>query len=100
MFDTKAILKQCGIQPVQSGTCGHQLGWGPTAGRPAFDAICPADGKLSAQIVGSNAAEYQSIIDASVSVQKSWAMVPAPRRGELVRRIGELVQANMEALAA
>ncbi|TFW32904.1 aldehyde dehydrogenase family protein [Massilia horti] len=100
MFDTQEILARCGIEPVQSGTYGVQSGWAPTAGRATFEAICPADGKLSAHIAGSTAEDFQAILAASVAAQQRWRMVPAPRRGEFVRRIGELVEDNLAALAA
>ena len=100
MFDTQSILARMGIEPVKSGTYGKQLGWAPCAGRATFDAVCPADGKASARIAGSNAADFEAIVAGSVAAQKDWRMVPAPRRGEFVRRIGELVEQNMDALAA
>ena len=100
MFDTQEILTQAGIAPVQAGSYGATLGWSAVEGRSAFDAISPADGKLSARIAGSTKEDYEAIISASVEAQKRWRMVPAPRRGEFVHRIGELVSQNMDMLAA
>lgn len=100
MFDTQDILQKAGIAAVQSASYGATLGWAPVDGRSTFDAICPADGKLSARIAGSTAEDYEAIVSASLDAQKRWRMVPAPTRGEFVRRIGELVEENMEMLAA
>ena len=55
---------------------------------------------LAGRIAGSTAEDYEAIVSASLDAQKRWRMVPAPTRGEFVRRIGELVEENMEMLAA
>ncbi|HWK60281.1 MAG TPA: aldehyde dehydrogenase family protein [Eoetvoesiella sp.] len=100
MFDTQSALEKFGLQGVHSGTYVHTKGWGPVEGRPAFDAVCPADGKAVAKVAASTREDYEAIIAAAVDVQKSWRMVPGPRRGELVLRIGQLINENMADLAA
>jgi len=99
MFDTHQILTRCGIAALQSGSHASPIGWTATEGRASFTAVCPADGQPSARIAESTAQDYQAIVDCAVSAQKSWREVPAPRRGEFVKRIGELVAENMDALA-
>ncbi|GHT80466.1 aldehyde dehydrogenase [Betaproteobacteria bacterium] len=98
MFDSQTILTATGIAPVQAGAYIPHTGWSSTAG-PNFDAVCPADGKLNARIAGATAADFDAIIQAAVAAQEKWRMVPAPQRGELVRRIGELIKQNIDALA-
>lgn len=100
MFDTQSALAKFGLQTVHSGTYLHTTGWGPVEGRAVFDAVCPADGLAVAQVAASNEADYEAAIAAAVQVQKSWRMVPAPRRGELVLRIGQLINENIADLAA
>jgi aldehyde dehydrogenase (NAD+) len=64
-----------------------------------IQAVCPADNETVGQIAASTAEDYKEIMQTSVAYQKKWRMVPAPRRGELINRIGQLVQQNMDALA-
>jgi len=71
----------------------------PIEGRSGFAAICPADGKISTHIAESTADDYQKIIEVAQRAQTRWREVPAPRRGELIKRIGELVTENIDALA-
>lgn len=100
MFDTKQVLADMGIAPIQAGAYVPAEGWIPIEGRAAFDVICPADGTVSARIAGAEEADYERIVAAAISAQKRWRMVPAPRRGELVHRIGKLIAEHMESLAA
>ncbi|HUH86517.1 MAG TPA: aldehyde dehydrogenase family protein [Pusillimonas sp.] len=99
-FDTESALARFDLQGVHSGTYLATQGWGPVQGRATFDAVCPADGCIVSKVAASNREEYEAIIAAAVETQKSWRMVPAPRRGELVLRIGQLIQQNMNELAA
>ncbi|MDO5696627.1 MAG: aldehyde dehydrogenase family protein [Dermatophilus congolensis] len=99
-FDTNAVLAEFGLDKVHSGTYSDAHGWGPTEGRTNIEHICPADGEHTGTIAGSNAEDYEKIISAAVEAQKEWALVPPPRRGELVLRIGQLISENMETLAA
>jgi aldehyde dehydrogenase (NAD+) len=99
MFDTQRVLEHFGIGEVATGGFVPGQGWLPTEGRCAFDALCPADGRLVAKVAGATAEDYEAIISAAYEAQKSWRMVPAPRRGELVLRIGQLMEENMEQLA-
>jgi len=99
MFEPTQILTRCGIQSLQSGSHASRMGWTPIEGRASFDAICPADGKTSARIADSTADDYRAIVACARQAQLAWRNVPAPRRGELVKRIGELVAENIDALA-
>jgi aldehyde dehydrogenase (NAD+) len=49
----------------------------------------PATGKPLAAVSLDDAAAYSRTIDASVKVYKSWRMVTAPERGQVVRAIGD-----------
>lgn len=99
-FDAARALARFNLDKTHSGTYVHTQGWGPVEGRDVFDAICPADGEVVGKVAGSSQADYEKIIQAAVEVQKTWRMVPAPRRGELVLRISQLMNENIEDLAA
>ena len=49
----------------------------------------PIDGAEVARIAETPLADMAGVIAASVSAFKAWRDVPAPRRGELVRLLGE-----------
>ncbi|WP_258015928.1 aldehyde dehydrogenase family protein [Streptomyces sp. AJS327] len=100
LFDTASVLATLGLDHPHSGTYADSLGWGPVEGRPVIEAVCPADGEIVGRISASDAADYEALVSAAVERQKSWRAVPAPRRGEFVRRIGQLIEENLDDLAA
>src|SRR6201994_4244668 len=58
----------------------------------------PIDGAEIGRVTYDNAASVEKKIAASVEAFKAWRNVPAPRRGELVRLLGEELRANKEQL--
>jgi len=100
LFDADEALAAAGIQNINSGAYSSSGGWAPTEGRELIDAVCPADGEVYAQVASATADDYERIIAEAEEAQRRWRMVPAPRRGEFVRRIGEAVEDDMDALAA
>lgn len=99
-FKAQQVLARFGLDRVHSGTYADAIGWGPVEGRSVIEAECPADGEIVGRVAASTAEDYEKIVAASVEAQKRWRMVPAPRRGEFVRRIGQLFEENHDDLAA
>ena len=60
----------------------------------------PIDGAEIARIRETPAADMPAIIERAHSAFLAWREVPAPRRGELVRLLGEELRASKEALGA
>ena len=58
----------------------------------------PATGKPIARVRQATEAEYEECVTSMESARKSWAEMPAPARGEIVRQIGEALRAKREAL--
>jgi aldehyde dehydrogenase (NAD+) len=68
------------------------------AGR-TFEAINPANENVIAQIHAADIADVESAVEAAAQAFKSWRLVPAPLRGELLFKIGDLLKARKEELA-
>jgi aldehyde dehydrogenase (NAD+) len=66
------------------GFAGVWLGSGPL-----IEKRSPIDGTLLGTVAQVTSAEYESIIAASHNAFIQWRGVPAPKRGELIRRLGE-----------
>src|SRR6516225_12164592 len=60
----------------------------------------PIDGAEIASLKETPAGEAPAIIERAERAFLSWREVPAPRRGELVRLLGEELRASKEALGA
>lgn len=67
---------------------------GPTL--PTFD---PTTGEVLAYVQTAGRAEYDAASEAAHVAFERWRMVPAPRRGEVVRRLGDAFRQRKEALA-
>ncbi len=59
----------------------------------------PIDGSAGAAVAQSGAAAIPAVIARSVDAFHAWKRVPAPRRGELVRLLGEELRASKADLA-
>jgi len=81
------ILKRAGFRK-------QELSHGPLA------VTTPIDGSTLAKLAVHTRADVDTAIDRAGRAFQSWRSVPAPRRGELVRLLGEELRAAKDALGA
>jgi len=87
-----AILEKLGIGEVNSGaTTGGRNGWLETSGSELVS-ISPIDGKPIAKVIQASADDYQFVIEKARAAFEKWRMVPAPVRGQIVRKIGDILR--------
>ena len=48
----------------------------------------PVDGKKIADVAFTSSSDYQKVVEKALDAQLLWRKVPAPKRGEIVRQIG------------
>ena len=58
----------------------------------------PADGSLLGGVQMAGMGEYDKVVAAAEEAFQTWRMVPAPKRGEIVRQIGDELRKYKEAL--
>lgn len=97
-FNLPEVLKQLGIEEVNSGASTGTV-WFDTKG-DEMESISPVDGKPIAKIRQGTWDDYEKIMAQAQEAFKVWRKVPAPKRGEIVRQMGEALRANKEALGA
>jgi aldehyde dehydrogenase (NAD+) len=68
-------------------------------GGPVLAARSPIDGRRLASVASASPGDAAAVIAAAAEAFIAWRRVPAPRRGELVRRIGLRVRERVEDLA-
>ncbi|MDE2763699.1 MAG: aldehyde dehydrogenase family protein [Gemmatimonadota bacterium] len=90
------ILRALGIEDVNPG--GFAGEW--TGSGPALEVFTPIDGSRIATVNQVTETEYDHIVDRAHGAFLEWRKLPAPRRGEVVRRLGERLRADKEALGA
>jgi len=90
------ILSALGIKETNSGTStGTQ--WLSATGTEFFS-YTPVDGSVLAKVVTTDTAGYQAVIEQANAAFAEWRMWPAPKRGEVVRQIGEALRKHKDAL--
>ena len=95
-YDIPGMLRRLGIKNINSGaTTGAE--WLKTSG-DITESISPIDGVLIAKIRNSTLADYEKVMSKAQEAFKIWKTVPAPARGEVVRRIGNALRDNKEDL--
>ena len=65
-----------------------------------LESFNPATGDLIGTVMTAMPKDYETILEASQQAAVSWAQVPAPQRGEMVRRLGELLRKNKDRLGS
>ena len=77
------FLDKLGIEDVNLG--GYSDKW--LGSGSDLDCITPVDGSLIAKVKQCNPGDYESIMQNSSEIFKKWRMEPAPKRGEVVRKL-------------
>jgi aldehyde dehydrogenase (NAD+) len=86
-FKVEQLLKELGIEAVNPGLCTG-TNWIETSGE-VLTSVSPVDGQAIAGIKQCTIADYQLLVAIAGEAFKEWSMVPAPKRGEIVRQIGQ-----------
>ncbi|MDD3744047.1 MAG: aldehyde dehydrogenase family protein, partial [Lentimicrobiaceae bacterium] len=95
---TKEFIKTIGLQSFNQGaTTGTH--WFDTKGK-ALPSYSPADGELIASINQATWDDYEMVMEKATEAFKVWRMVPAPKRGEIVRQIAHRLREFKEPLGA
>lgn len=89
------FLKQLGITPEQSGASDGAFF--QTSG-DWLDSVSPCDGERIARIRMASLNDYERVMQKTQGVADKWRMLPAPKRGEIVRQMGEALRTHKAAL--
>ena len=95
-MEKKEILSALNLEAVNPG--GYAKGWLTATKDPELASLDPATGEVIAKVRQADAAAYERVAATAQQVFTSWRMVPAPKRGEMVRELGNELRANKEAL--
>ncbi|MFB3907156.1 MAG: aldehyde dehydrogenase family protein [Candidatus Eisenbacteria bacterium] len=89
-------LRSLGIGEVNSGVSDGQWFDNPSGGE--LTSVSPIDGKPIARVLQASEAEYELVLQSAVAAFETWKMIPAPKRGEIVREIGLELREHKDAL--
>ncbi|MFN3199790.1 MAG: aldehyde dehydrogenase family protein [Bradymonadia bacterium] len=94
------VLSALNLSALNPGTAlgGEWLGSPEPEGGACLASTSPTTGEVIAEVQTSAAGHYDQVIDRASEAAVAWAALPAPRRGEAVRLIGEALRQNKLAL--
>ena len=94
------FLKQLGISEINSGACWGSNDWSDTTDAGIIESLSPTTGELIAKVYASNDTDYDQVINKAQEAYLKWRRVPAPARGEVVRKLGNALREHKDALGS
>ena len=96
----REILKKLGIEQFNYGSCIGGNIWLETEDSGIIESFNPSNGKLIASVYKCSENDYDKVIKASSEAFKEWQMIPAPKRGELIRLMANALRENKDLLGS
>jgi aldehyde dehydrogenase (NAD+) len=99
MVDIKQILSRLQISDINPAYSTGSI-WAEVNSEDARAIYSPVDGKAIARVNMASQAGYDAAVEQAQQAFKIWRTVPAPRRGEIVRQIGNALREAKDDLGA
>jgi aldehyde dehydrogenase (NAD+) len=93
------FLKNLGIKEKNFGSSTGTI-WNETTDQGELKIYSPATGEYIASVYQASEADLQKILKTSEEAFKYWRTVPAPKRGEIVRQIGNKLRDHKKELGS
>ena len=90
------LLARLGLSSRNPGACSSPSEW--YGDGPSLLSRSPIDEAVLAEVATAGAAHYDAVLMSAAKAALAWREVPAPKRGEAVRRLGLLVREHKDAL--
>jgi len=94
----KKIFKALGLVAKQKGA-NYGGEWFATS-KQLLEVRSPTSGQLLATVEQASARDYTRVMQQSQKAFVAWRAIPAPKRGEIVRQVGEALREKKDALGA
>ncbi len=91
-----SFLQQLKIEDENPGV-STGLQWLQSSGEP-IQSFSPVDGKLIATVTSTDKETYSAVIKKAGEAFKEWRTWPSPKRGDVVRQVGEALRKYKEPL--
>ncbi len=95
---TKAILEKLQINEINAGVCTGPGEWLDDPDGRRLASYNPTTGDVIAEVVQATPATYDQVIENASRSFQTWRMTPAPKRGELIRDLGNALREFKEPL--
>jgi aldehyde dehydrogenase (NAD+) len=95
--DISIVLKNLGILDINPAYSTGKI-WGPDSGAATIESFSPVNGKKIASVQVATADDYENVMKTAEQAFLTWRNIPAPKRGDVVRQLGDALRANKEDL--
>ena len=96
--EVQAMLGRLGLKAQNAGAWSGSKGWSSGSAGALIEVRNPASGDVIGQVRGASAADYEGVMKSAVEAAAAWSRVPAPKRGEIVRLLGEELRKHKQDL--
>lgn len=93
------LLKRLQIEQVNPGAFSGQ-GWRSELHPDRLVSNSPATNEKLAEVATCSLEDYEQVMMRATEAAQAWRMVPAPKRGEIIRQIGQVLRENKDALGS
>ncbi len=94
----KALLEKLGIEASNAGACYGPEGWIAAPDGKELSSINPTNNEPIARIVAATPDAYEQVVRCAHDAFLIWRQTPAPKRGQVVRDLGNAVREYKEPL--
>jgi len=91
------FLQELGLREENDGVFDGK-DWKGTG--PVVESLSPATNEVIARVRTGTVEDYERVAKATQQAYREWASLPAPKRGEIVRQIGDQLRLNLNNLGA
>jgi aldehyde dehydrogenase (NAD+) len=91
------VFDALGLADENSGAFAG--GWLEATGEQ-IEVVNPSDGQALAKVNMASGSDYERVVASSVETFERWRQLPAPKRGQYVRRLGDALRERIEPLGA
>ena len=91
------VFAALGLADQNSGVFGGE--WLDATGEP-IEVVNPTTGEALATVTMASADDYDRVVASSVETFERWRLLPAPKRGQYVRQLGDALREKIEPLGA
>ncbi|MGC8655308.1 MAG: aldehyde dehydrogenase family protein [Thermoplasmata archaeon] len=92
----KRIKEELGLKDLNSGVFDGE--WVSNPKGKKYDLFSPIDGEFIGSVVTASKEDYENVVRKAEKAYEKWISYTPPKRGELIRLIGEELRRNKEKL--
>lgn len=94
------ILKRLGLESVTPGTYAGESGWHADGNLAEIQSFNPSTESCIARVQGCSTEHYEAVVNTSQETFLRWRELPAPKRGDVIRQIGNALREHKDALGS